>query len=216
MAEVFRATGVGPDGFERPFVIKRIHPRLSEAPEFVRMFVHEAKISARLIHPNIVQVFELAYQDGAHYMVMEPVEGMDMGWLLKRRRERPHESLSPAFVAEVGRQVCRGPGIRPHADHRRGRAAAHRPPRRDPAQHHGGVERDGEGPGLRHRARRRGNPAEPDRPRHGEGEDVVRGARAAGRQDGRRPVGPVLAGRRSCTSCSPGGSCSPVRTTWRR
>ena len=108
MAEVFRATGVGPDGFERPFVIKRIHPRLSEAPEFVRMFVHEAKISARLIHPNIVQVFELAYQDGAHYMVMEPVEGMDMGWLLKRRRERPHESLSPAFVAEVGRQVCRG------------------------------------------------------------------------------------------------------------
>jgi serine/threonine protein kinase len=108
MAEVFRATGVGPDGFERPFVIKRIHPRLSEAPEFVRMFVHEAKISARLIHPNIVQVFELAYHDGAHYMVMEPVEGMDMGWLLKRRRERPHESLSPAFVAEVGRQVCRG------------------------------------------------------------------------------------------------------------
>ena len=108
MAEVFRATGVGPDGFERPFVIKRIHPRLSEAPEFVRMFVHEAKISARLIHPNIVQVFELAYQGGAHYMVMEPVEGMDMGWLLKRRRERPHESLSPAFVAEVGRQVCRG------------------------------------------------------------------------------------------------------------
>jgi serine/threonine protein kinase len=108
MAEVFRATGEGPDGFERPFVIKRIHPRLSEAPEFVRMFVHEAKICARLIHPNIVQVFELAYQDGAHYMVMEPVEGMDMGWLLKRRRERPHESLSPAFVAEVGRQVCRG------------------------------------------------------------------------------------------------------------
>ena len=108
MAEVFRATGMGPDGFERPFVIKRIHPRLSEAPEFVRMFVHEAKISARLIHPNIIQVFELAYQDGAHYMVMEPVEGMDMGWLLKRRRERPHESLSPAFVAEVGRQVCRG------------------------------------------------------------------------------------------------------------
>jgi len=108
MAEVFRATGVGPDGFERPFVIKRIHPRLSEAPEFVRMFVHEAKISARLIHPNIVQVFELAYHEGAHYMVMEPVEGMDMGWLLKRRRERPHESLSPGFVAEVGRQVCRG------------------------------------------------------------------------------------------------------------
>ena len=141
MAEVFRATGVGPDGFERPFVIKRIHPRLSEAPEFVRMFVHEAKISARLIHPNIVQVFELAYQDGAHYMVMEPVEGMDMGWLLKRRRERPHESLSPAFVAEVGRQVCRGLDFAHTLTTAEGRAAAHRPPRRHPAEHHGGVER---------------------------------------------------------------------------
>ena len=41
-------------------------------------------------------------------MVMEPVEGMDMSWLLRRRRERPHESLSPAFVAEMARQVCRG------------------------------------------------------------------------------------------------------------
>ena len=39
---------------------------------------------------------------------MERVEGMDIGWLLKRRRERPHQSVSPAFVAEVGRQVCRG------------------------------------------------------------------------------------------------------------
>ena len=82
MAEVFRAVGEGPEGFERPFVVKRIHPRLSEAPEFVRMFVDEAKISARLIHPNIVQVFEFAYQDGGYYIVMEPVEGIDMGWLL--------------------------------------------------------------------------------------------------------------------------------------
>jgi serine/threonine-protein kinase len=108
MAEVFRAVGVGPERFERPFVVKRIHPRLSGAPEFVRMFVDEATISARLIHPNIVQVFEFALHDGAYYLVMEPVDGIDMGWLLRRRIERPSEQLSPAFVAEVGRQVCRG------------------------------------------------------------------------------------------------------------
>jgi serine/threonine-protein kinase len=108
MAEVFRAVGEGPEGFERPFVIKRIHPRLSEAPEFVRMFVDEAKISARLIHPNIVQVFEFAYQDGGYYIVMEPVEGVDMGWLLRQRLARRREVPPPAFVAEVGRQACRG------------------------------------------------------------------------------------------------------------
>jgi len=108
MAEVFRAVGEGPAAFERPFVIKRIHPRLSGAPEFVRMFVDEAKISARLIHPNIVQVFEFASQEGVYYLVMEPVDGIDMAWLLRRRISRPSEQLSPAFVAEVGRQVCRG------------------------------------------------------------------------------------------------------------
>jgi serine/threonine protein kinase len=108
MAEVFRAVGEGPAAFARPFVLKRIHPRLSGQSEFVRMFVDEANISARLIHPNIVQVFEFAFQDGSYYLVMEPVEGIDMAWLLRRRIERPSEQLSPAFVAEVGRQVCRG------------------------------------------------------------------------------------------------------------
>jgi serine/threonine protein kinase len=108
MAEVFRAVGEGPAAFERPFVVKRIHPRLSGQPEFVRMFVDEANISARLIHPNIVQVFEFASQDGSYYLVMEPVEGIDMAWLLRRRIDKPSEQLSPAFVAEVGRQVCRG------------------------------------------------------------------------------------------------------------
>jgi serine/threonine-protein kinase len=72
------------------------------------MFVDEANISARLIHPNIVQVFEFAFQDNGYYLVMEPVEGIDMAWLLRRRMERPSEHLSPAFVGEVGRQVCRG------------------------------------------------------------------------------------------------------------
>ena len=72
------------------------------------MFVDEANISARLIHPNIVQVFEFASQDGSYYLVMEPVEGIDMAWLLRRRIDKPSEQLSPAFVAEVGRQVCRG------------------------------------------------------------------------------------------------------------
>lgn len=110
MAEVFRATGEGPEGFERAFVVKRILPRLSDAPEFVGMFVDEAKISARLLHPNIVQVFEFAYQDGGYYIVMEPVDGVDMGFLLRKLERR--EAVAPAaFVAEVGRQACRGLGF---------------------------------------------------------------------------------------------------------
>jgi eukaryotic-like serine/threonine-protein kinase len=110
MAEVFRATGEGPEGFERTFVVKRILPRLLDAPEFVGMFVDEAKISARLLHPNIVQVFEFAYQDGGYYIVMEPVDGVDMGRLL-RQLERRGAAAPAAFAAEVGRQACRGLGF---------------------------------------------------------------------------------------------------------
>lgn len=107
MAEVFRAAGEGPEGFERPFVVKQIHPRLSEAAEFVRMFVDEAKISARLLHPNVVQVFEFVYQDGCYYMVMEPVDGVDMARLLRHLVDR-REVPPPALVAEIARQACRG------------------------------------------------------------------------------------------------------------
>ena len=110
MAEVFKATGEGPEGFERTFVVKRILPRLTDAPEFVGMFVDEAKISARLLHPNIVQVFEFAYQDGGYYIVMEPVDGVDMGYLL-RKLERRGAVAPVAFAAEVGRQACRGLGF---------------------------------------------------------------------------------------------------------
>jgi eukaryotic-like serine/threonine-protein kinase len=110
MAEVFRATGEGPEGFERAFVVKRILPRLLDAPEFVSMFVDEAKISARLLHPNIVQVFEFAFQDGGYYIVMEPVDGVDVGRLL-RQLERRGAVAPAAFAAEVGRQACRGLGF---------------------------------------------------------------------------------------------------------
>src|SRR3954447_15314287 len=107
MAEVFRAVAEGPEGFERAVVIKQIHPRLSEAPEFVRMFVDEAKISARLVHPNIVQVVEFAHQAGGYYIVMEPVAGVDVGHRMRRLEQRG-EVPPPVFVAEVGRQACRG------------------------------------------------------------------------------------------------------------
>ena len=58
MAEVYRAVMTGPEGFERELVLKRILPRLSESGDFKTMFIREAKISALLLHPNIVQIYE--------------------------------------------------------------------------------------------------------------------------------------------------------------
>ena len=108
MAEVFRAVGVGPEGFERPFVIKRIHPHLSQAPEFVRMFVDEAKISARLGHPNVVQVFAFAEHHGMPFLVMEHVDGRDLGDIMRRLAGSPGPDGKPP-----GGGVGCGPSLPP-------------------------------------------------------------------------------------------------------
>ncbi len=79
MAEVWKARARGPAGFEKLVVIKRVLPSLTAKPGFAELLVREAKISARLSHPNIAQVFELGEEGGAHYIAMEYVHGKDLG-----------------------------------------------------------------------------------------------------------------------------------------
>ena len=87
MAEVFRARSYGMQGFEKILVIKRILPELGKSEEFVDLFVDEARIAVSLIHVNIVQVFELGEVDGAYYMAMEYVHGLDLARLVSRARK---------------------------------------------------------------------------------------------------------------------------------
>jgi serine/threonine protein kinase len=85
MAEVFRSTVTGVEGFERPVAIKRILPSVSNDPRFAAMFVNEARISAMLHHPNIVQVLDFDRDDdGRLFLVMELVDGMDLATLMQR------------------------------------------------------------------------------------------------------------------------------------
>ena len=57
MAEIFKAKQSGSHGFEKILVIKRILPHLAADPEFLAMFIDEAKLQCALQHPKIVQVF---------------------------------------------------------------------------------------------------------------------------------------------------------------
>src|SRR3954470_20666825 len=78
MAEVWKARMTGPAGFQRTLVVKRILPHLVEDPHFVDMFTAEARLSARLNHANIVQVYELGDVSGEYYLAMEYVRGRDL------------------------------------------------------------------------------------------------------------------------------------------
>jgi serine/threonine protein kinase len=105
MADVYKGRIKGPAGFERIFVVKRILPHLSEDPAFIRMFVEEAKLSARLNHPNIVQIFELGSVDGEYFIAMEYVHGQDLSATI-RALWKSAAPPSPALVSYVGREVC--------------------------------------------------------------------------------------------------------------
>ncbi|MFO0552639.1 MAG: protein kinase [Polyangiaceae bacterium] len=79
MATVWRATMHGLYGFRKPVAIKLMHTHLSKDPQFVQMFVEEARVSSRLTHPNIAQVLDFGVdQRGKQYLAMEWVEGLDL------------------------------------------------------------------------------------------------------------------------------------------
>ncbi len=87
MAEVFLAKQVGIGGFEKPVALKRIQRQLLETRHLaIDMFLNEAKIAGRLMHPNIVQVLDVGEVGGALYLAMEYVNGKDLRDVVKKLR----------------------------------------------------------------------------------------------------------------------------------
>ncbi|MDB4959934.1 MAG: serine/threonine protein kinase [Myxococcales bacterium] len=87
MAEVFLAKQVGIGGFEKPVALKRIQRQLLESRHLaIDMFLNEAKIAGRLMHPNIVQVLDVGEVAGALYLAMEYVHGKDLRDVVKTLR----------------------------------------------------------------------------------------------------------------------------------
>ncbi|MSP53987.1 MAG: tetratricopeptide repeat protein [Myxococcales bacterium] len=107
MAEVFLARSVGLEGFEKRLVIKRILPDLARNPRFVSLFIHEAKLSVALTHPNIVQVFELGKVDDDPYLAMEFIHGADLTHVLRALR-RDERRMPVAVAVAIGAAISRG------------------------------------------------------------------------------------------------------------
>ncbi|MFE8598195.1 protein kinase domain-containing protein [Archangium violaceum] len=78
MAEIFLAKHLGAEGFERDVVIKCMHEHLTQHREFVSMFLDEARLAARLHHPNIVQITDLGMADNRYFICMEYLAGEDL------------------------------------------------------------------------------------------------------------------------------------------
>ncbi|HTR50848.1 MAG TPA: protein kinase [Kofleriaceae bacterium] len=104
MAELFLATAPGEHGFTKKVVIKRLLPHLSADDTYKAMFIDEAKLTARLVHPKIAQTFELGRVDDALFIAMEFVDGIDVLALLREfasRRRRVEPQLAAWIAHEV-------------------------------------------------------------------------------------------------------------------
>jgi serine/threonine protein kinase len=107
MGEIFLARLSGVAGFEKLVVIKRVLPHLAAQDRFIAMLLDEARIVARLSHPNICQVQELGEVDGEYYIAMEYLEGITVADLLRRLSKQGHV-MDPRIVIAMTVQACEG------------------------------------------------------------------------------------------------------------
>ncbi len=101
MATVHLARQVGAAGFARIVAIKRLHERYARDPDFVAMFLDEARIVARIRHPNVVQTIDVVAEDGELFLVMEYIHGESLLRMLQVGHRRGTVLPVPVVAAIV-------------------------------------------------------------------------------------------------------------------
>lgn len=107
MADVYLGAAAGPAGFNKLVVIKRLRSGTAEDPALVEMFLDEARLAARLNHPNIVHTYEVEESPEGYLLVMEYLEGQSLRRLAKA--VRAHEGrFEPILAAHLMGEVLEG------------------------------------------------------------------------------------------------------------
>jgi eukaryotic-like serine/threonine-protein kinase len=107
MAELFLGVVRGAEGFEKRVAIKRVLPHMARDPAIARMFLLEARLATHLQHQNIASVYDVGTSDEGLFLVMELVNGWDLGMLLRHANQRGLR-FPPHLVAFIGTQVLAG------------------------------------------------------------------------------------------------------------
>jgi serine/threonine-protein kinase len=106
MGELLLAREGGIEGFEREVVVKVLLPHLNADREFVTMFLDEARIAARLTHPNIVQILELGEEQGRYFIAMELIDGVNLADLLVEALGRGERGMPLEVALPIAIDVC--------------------------------------------------------------------------------------------------------------
>ncbi len=109
MAEIFLADYEGDDGLVRQVVVKRILREFSKDQAFVSMFMGEAKLIAKLNHPNIIKLTDFGIDDGCYFLTMEYVDGFHLR-SLRKRADAVGRPVPYDLAARMVSQACTGLG----------------------------------------------------------------------------------------------------------
>jgi eukaryotic-like serine/threonine-protein kinase len=106
MATVYEAEQLGPAGFAKRIALKVIHPQYAKQREWLQLFIDEAKLSANLMHGNVVQIYQLGEVAGEFFIAMEFIQGPTLRNVIDRHWELgvPIPAHLAAYVAS---RVCR-------------------------------------------------------------------------------------------------------------
>jgi serine/threonine protein kinase len=100
MASVFLGRAKGVAGFERVVAVKVCHPHLRVDEEFAEMFLDEARLAAKIHHPNVVSTLDVGDDDGRLFLVMEYIEGDRLSGLIKAAGKRGRR-IPPPIAARI-------------------------------------------------------------------------------------------------------------------
>ena len=100
MAEVFLALSRGAMGFDKLAVVKRLRDGMADDETFRAMFLDEARLAARLNHPNVVHTYEVGEHDGVYFIAMEYLEGQSLNKIV-REAEKRGTPLEPQVSARI-------------------------------------------------------------------------------------------------------------------
>jgi serine/threonine protein kinase len=106
MASVWAARLMGTRGFQKLVAVKTMLPDVSDDPDFEQMFLDEARVAARIRHPNVAEILDLGEQDDVLYLVMEWVEGENLSVVLKAARALGGMPLP--VILRIASQACAG------------------------------------------------------------------------------------------------------------
>jgi len=106
MATVYEAEQLGPAGFAKRTALKVIHPQYAKQKEWLQLFIDEAKLSANLMHGNIVQIYQLGEVSGEYFIAMEFIQGPTLRSVIDRHWEIGQRIPLP-LAAYVASRVCR-------------------------------------------------------------------------------------------------------------